>query len=415
MHFDSDVIIVGGGLAGLACGLRLSESGLNFLILDASDRIGGRVKTDLVEGFRYDRGFQVFLTAYPEARRILDYDELRLHPFFPGSMVRKNGKFYKLTDPWRKPLQSIRSLINPLLSWSDIRTMARVHRTLTSDPEESLFEGKEMTTRRALEEFGFSPEVINTFFRPFFGGVFLEPELETSSRMFAFVFRMMALGDVCLPEGGMEAIPRQMADRLKPESIKTGLSVSSVERNGVCLLSGESLKARAVVVATDGREASRLLEGGFGEVPFTRVTCIYFAAERAPYPEPMLVLNGDTTGLINNLVTLSNVSSSYSPPGAELISVTVLGTFADGDGLEESVRTQAVDWFGEQVRHWEYKRTYRIHRALPFHAPPALSPPQRPVRLEKGLYLCGDHRDNASINGALSSGRRAAEAVLEDL
>jgi phytoene dehydrogenase-like protein len=191
--------------------------------------------------------------------------------------------------------------------------------------------------------------------------------------------------------------------------------VTAIQDNSVTLASGEQLTAKAIVVAVEGPEAIRLVPGL--PAPGSRsVTCLYFAADAPPISEPILVLNSEGTGLINHLCVPSVVASSYAPPGAALVSVTVLGSpYQDDVALESMVRAQLVEWFGEGVTHWRHLRTYRIQHAQPEQSPPALAVPERPVQLRPGLFVCGDYRDTASIHGAMVSGRRAAEAVLAAL
>jgi phytoene dehydrogenase-like protein len=255
--------------------------------------------------------------------------------------------------------------------------------------------------------------MMDRFFRPFFGGIFLDRSLTSSSRMFDFVFRMLSLGSTSLPAQGMGAITEQLAARLPPDSIFTGRNVASVAPNEVVLESGEKRPARAVVVASEGPEAARLVESL--PKPGSRdVTCLYFAAERAPVAQPILVLNGEDEGPVNNLCVPSTVAPAYAPAGQALVSVTVLEVDGrDEASLEADVRRQLEGWFGDAVRDWRHLRTYRIAHALPDQTPPALEPPEREIKLSSGLFVCGDHRDNASINGAMVSGHRTAEAVLE--
>ena len=409
-----DAVIVGGGLAGLCCARHLHRAGLRPLILEAADAVGGRVRTDVVDGFRIDRGFQVFLTSYPEARRELDYAALRLRPFRPGALVRFAGAFHRLTDPWRRPLAALGSLFAPVGTLADKLRVGRLRSRVLAGAVEDRFRDPETTTLQALRDAGFSDAMIERFFRPFLGGVFLERELQTSSRMFGFVFRMFAAGDACLPEEGMEAIPRQLAAGLPPGTVRLGARVAELRPDSVRLESGEEVRGRAVVVAADGPSAARLL-GDTAPAAGNGVTCVSFAAPRAPVAEPILVLDGEGRGPVNNLCVPTAVAPSYGPAGRHLVSATVLGVPADEPRLLADVRGQLADWFGPEVADWRHLRTDRIAYALPRQAPPALAEPERPVRVRPGLYVCGDHRDQASIQGAMVSGRRAAEAVRGDL
>lgn len=407
-------MIVGGGLAGLCCALRLKQRGASFVLLEASDGIGGRIRTDLVAGFRLDRGFQVFLTSYPEAKQTLDYEALTLRPFLPGALVRQGGKFHLLADPWRRPFAAMRSLSSPIGSLADKLRVARLRSRSLQGSVEDRFRDPETTTLKALQDAGFSNSMIDRFFRPFLGGIFLDSELRTSSRMLHFIFRMFSLGSACLPADGMEAIPRQLASVLPPSSIRLGSRVVRIQPGAVSLDSGEQLNARAVVVAVEGAVAARFLGDAISSAG-QGVTCFYFAARRPPVEQPILMLNGERRGPINNLCVPTLVAPSYGPGDASLVSATVLGITEDAERLLREVREQLGDWFGPAVRDWHHLRSYRIPYALPQQFPPALNVPERPVRWQPGVYVCGDHRDNASIQGAMVSGRRAADAVLEDL
>ncbi len=410
-----DVLIIGAGLAGLCCARRLHEAGVSFQLLEASDGVGGRVRTDEHEGFLLDRGFQVFFTAYPEAQRVLDYAALDLKPFFHGAQVWFAGHFSRVADPWRVPGQwkiALRSDVAPL---TDKLRLARLRRRLARTPVDDLFRRPERTAREAIHAEGFSELTIRRFFRPLFAGVLLDKELRVSSRLYELAFKMMATGEVCLPARGMGAIPAQLAAGLPPGSIRLGARVDALRDNGLSLESGEHLAARAVVVAVEGPEASRLV----GEIPpvaSRSVTCFYYAADQPPLAEPILVLNGDGIGTVNNMAVLSGVAPGYAPPGQSLVSVTALGTHNLTDAqLGGFLLAQLQEWFGPQVRGWRFLRSYRIPHALPEQLPGSLDPPARPARIRPGLYVCGDHCASASINGAMLSGRLAAESLLEDL
>jgi len=407
----ADVIVVGAGLAGLCCAGELHAAGADVLVLERDDSPGGRVRTDVVDGFLLDRGFQVLLTAYPEARRVLDYERLGLRPFESGALIRRRGAFSRVADPARHPITAMRSLRGGPGGVADKLRVARLRRRLSGCSLNELLTAPQVTTAEALRREGFSRDFIDAFFRPFIAGVFLDPELQTSSRLFAFVFKLFAEGEATLPAAGMQAIPRQLAERLPKAAVRCGVTVERAGPGEVTLAGGERLTAPAVVVATDGPEAARLT--GVVEAPAPRsTTCLYYAADRSPVGEPILVLDGDGAGPVNELCVPSDVAPSYAPPGGALVSASILGVPAlDDDALDAAVRTQLHGWFGSQVGAWQRLAVRRIPFALPAQPPAALPRPERPVRLRDGLFVCGDHRDTASIQGAMVSGRRAAAAV----
>jgi phytoene dehydrogenase-like protein len=411
-----DVYVVGAGLAGLRCARRLHERGVTATVLEAGDAVGGRVRTDRVDGFLLDRGFQVLLTAYPEARSVLDYRELELHPFYPGALVWTGGRFVTVADPFRRHLDGLRTLVAPVGGLGDKLKLASLRRRVVAGSLEELFARPEISTGQALARDGFSDEMVDRLLRPLFGGLLLDRELGASSRMFEFLYRMLALGEAALPTRGMAAIPEQLANGLPPGCVHLGQKVAEVGDGGLVLAAGERLRARAVVVATDGPTATGLL--GEGAAPASAAACcLYFATDRAPIDEPVLVLDGDGAGPVNHLCVPSAVAPTYAPAGAALVSATVLERpgLPRGADLEAAALGQLADWFGSAVVGWRHLATYQIPHAQPAQPPGALDPPARPVRVRPGVYVCGDHRDNASIDGALTSGRRAADAVLEDL
>ena len=406
-----DVVIVGAGLAGLTCARRLQAAGVDCAVIEASDAVGGRVRTDRVDGFRLDRGFQVLLTAYPSARRWLDYERLELGKFSAGARVWWDGRWHRVSDPWREPGALWATLRAPVGSLADKIRIATLRRRAQRGTIDELFARPETSTLAALRTHGFSERMIERFMRPWLGGVFLDPELATSSRMLEFVFRMFAEGDTAVPSAGMQAIPDQLAAGLTPGTVRLNARVAALESQSVRLLGGERVAARRIVVAVDGTSAGELL-AELTPPNWRAVTVAYFAAAASPLGEPTLMLNGTGGGLVNSVAVMSDVASGYAPQGQALVSVSVLGTPPSDDAtLAGQLRRELEPWFGRAVRDWRWLRSYRVRQALPVRSP--LERPA-PNAVRAGWWVAGDFTNSASIQGAMESGERVAEGILQD-
>ena len=426
---DVDVVVVGAGVAGLNCARALHRSGgIDVKVLEASDGVGGRVRTDVVDGFKLDRGFQIFLTSYPEARKALDYNALDLQPFYAGALVRFQGGFHVVADPFRHLFDALGSLTpaNPIGSPVD-KVLVGVKRTLLllRSVEEILRDQDESTIEERLQRDGFSPAIIDRFFRPFLGGIFFRRDLSTTSRLLNFVLRMLATGSNCLPSGGIGAVAEQLAAGLPKDAIMLNTAVRSVKEDGatgevvVELENGERVRAKKVVVATEGPQAAKLLGDALERSPSQKgdpvgTACLYFSADEPPRKGNYLYLDGDNKGsIVNNCCVPSEVSSSYAPAGKSLISVSVIGTRPDLDDeeLQRQVLDELAGWFGrDKVSAWAHLRTYRI----PFSQPPQTPPTDlfKTLKLTENIYVAGDHRMTATLDGALWSGRLVAEQII---
>lgn len=456
------VVIIGAGLAGLACALHLRDAGREVVVLEASDGVGGRARTDVVDGCLIDRGFQVLLTAYPEAYRTLDPRALGLREFRPGALVRWGGTFHRVSDPWRDPLGALGTAAAPIGTLGDKLALARLRSRLRKRPVEHCWQAPDRPTIDHLRAEGFSPTMIERFWRPFLGGVFLDPALQTSARMFEFVFMMFAEGYAALPAGGIGAIAAHLAGKLPKGTVRLGQRVSALRRRikamgpegwmdprdwSVEVGGWPSMTGARVVVATEADEARALLgsRGELRQVRWTSVVTLSFLAERPPLSEAVLVLNGEgeSSGPVNHLHVAEQVQPSYAPKGGgSLVVASVVHERYTAPGrsvrqrllesgeefharqdaaraadaaLEGQCRAQLAGWFPRaNVPGWRLLRQERTERALPAQGPGWLEPALREVRLGDGLYVCGDWLASASIDGALRSGRAAAEAVLED-
>jgi phytoene dehydrogenase-like protein len=416
MTAPHDVIIIGAGLAGLAAARTCAAAGLTPLVLEAASEVGGRVATDRVDGFLLDRGFQVLLDSYPEAQRHLDLPALQLARFAPGALVWRGRGFGRVADPWRAPLAGARSLLSGVFTARDAWRMLRLRSDAILGLEGEALDHGEVSAVRALRGRGFSERAIERFFRPFFGGVFLDAQLGAPAHWLEFLFGMFATGHATLPAAGMQAIPRQLAAGLPVGSVRTAARVRSIRGGQVELDSGEELRARTIIVATDARHAAVLVPGSRSST-WNGCTTLHYAASSSPVAGPLLVLDGEgRRGPVNSVCVPSEVSPTYAPPGQSLVSATVVGHAGPDDGaLDRDARAQLSRWFGaDAVRDWRLLRVTRVPYALPRSVPhPAHA--AAGVRLGEGIYACGDYFETPSINGALRSGRRAAEAVLADL
>lgn len=414
MSATPHVLIIGAGLAGLACARRLVQSGITCTVLEASDGIGGRVRTDRVEGFQLDRGFQVFLSGYPEARKTLDYAELDLRPFHPGALVRHAGRFHLMSDPFRRPQDMVRTLISPIGSFADKLRMWRMRRDVLHHHLCSKMRDPARPTRDVLQAYHFSDAMMARFFYPFLSSVFLEPALRTPCWVFELVWEAFCRGGTALPRDGMSAIAQHLAAPLPAGTIKLKQAVQRIQGSKLVLESGEQLPGDVVVIATDDVTAARLRGEHATSSSARGATTLYFDAPAAPQRGPWLILNGESQGLVRTLCVLSEAAPSYAPAGRALISVTATEQLEAHDDFPEAVRLSLQSWFGSQVDEWRHLRTDHIHRALPpLDALPPVNRTTSP-RVAAGLYLCGDYRESGTLDGALLSGRKAAEALLSD-
>ncbi|ADR20520.1 oxidoreductase [Marivirga tractuosa] len=413
---NEKVIIIGAGIAGLTAAIELEKAGFKPTILEGSDSIGGRVKTDKVAGHLLDHGFQVLLTAYPEAQHYLDYEKLNLKKFSPGALIidSKNGN-YSITDPLRQPISLFTMLFSPVGNFSDKMKIFQWNRALKGISVDNIFKKDEMTSLEFLKKKGFSQSIINQFFKPFFGGIFLENELNTSSRMLEFVFKMFAEGYAAVPEGGMKQIPEMLASNLAQTEIKCNHRVEKVGLKKVSLENGEDLNADVIIVATKPDELLPQLSGQFSNDQF--VTNLNFTSDIDPIGKPLIALVPDEHYLINNVSVMNNTSSSYAPEGSYLLSVSVTQNYEENDKqLKKRILKELVEIFPSlENATLEHLKTYYIDNALPVidDFQNKMKPSQ--TKIQEGIYLAGDYLLNGSINAAMASGRFAAHAVFEDL
>lgn len=412
-----DVAVIGAGLAGLVAARDLTERGRDVVVFEAADGVGGRVRSDVIDGFILDRGFQVLLTAYPAAKRRFDYAALDLQAFAPGVRIHVGGNAHRIGDPYREFSSVFATLTAPVFSMNDLTRLMFWRRAVTRPSGPTVAARGQGTTRALLEALHFSPRSVERFFVPFLSGVFFDDALETSSRLTELVFRCFFTGDVALPAAGMGALPAQLAAPLGTQ-VRLNTPVAALTETdrhvAVRFAGGDTVHAEQVIVATDPPAANALLDGTLlGDVPPGRAaTTVYFVADEAPTVARTLDLGVAAEGPITTCAVVNNIAPSYAPDGRALLAVSTLGTGHDPGELDAAMRTQLAGWYGPQVHDWEQLAVYDIAYAQPRQRPDDLAALQRNVALSRRLYVAGDHRDTATIQGALVSGGRAARALL---
>jgi phytoene dehydrogenase-like protein len=406
---ETDVVIVGGGLAGLAAARRLHRAGVPWLLLESTGRLGGRVATDTVDGYLLDRGFQVLNTGYPRLGRLLDLSVLDLRYLAPGVLVRRGAALRRLVHPLRAPISVPWMALADVGTTADRLRLAALAAACACFPPQRLLSAPEVTTEVALRRAGLSDRIIEELVRPFLSGVLADWELETSSHVFTMILRSFTRGRVGVPAAGMAALPLAVAAPLPPSLLQLNLPVSAVAPGLVRTPAGE-IRCRAVLVAADPPAATALLPA-LGPVRMRALTTLYHSAPAPPLGEPILLLDGDRRELVANTVVISRAAPTYAPAGRHLIATTVVGPSVPPEPV---VRAELVRLYGRDVSDWTHLTTVSVPSALPA-APPPQGRLRKPVVLGDGLFVAGDHRDTPSIQGALASGWRAAGAIIKSL
>lgn len=451
---QADVVVVGAGVAGLAAAHRLISAGVTTAVLEAAPYVGGRMSTEKVDGFRLDRIGQLLSTSYPELRLTPGLDPLVLRPFSPGVLVHSEGRHHRAGAPTpgggaRGALKAVRALATapravsapreqtetftaagprtarsraagsratgslsgtPLGGALDQARLGASLARIAATPVERLLAGPDLPAGRALTARGIPARTIDGFLRPLLAALLCDPELSTSSRCADLALHAFASGRLCVPEGGAEVLPVLLAQALPPGTVHTGVRATSVSTTSVTTAEHGELHCRAVLLATDAHAAAELLPGL--RVPdFHPVTVVHHTMDEPPSTGASLLLDADRDGPVAHTAVVSRVDPSRAPAGRALVSSTVLGL--PPDDVDGAVRAHLAHLFGTSTQRWETLAVHHTGRAVP-----AMRPPhdlRRPVRLLAGLYVCGDHRDTSTVQGALHSGHRAASAVLADL
>ncbi|MEU3277051.1 FAD-dependent oxidoreductase [Streptomyces antibioticus] len=439
--YQADVVVVGAGVAGLAAAHRLISAGVTTAVLEAAPYVGGRMSTEKVDGFRLDRIGQLLSTAWPELGLTPGLDALVLRPFAPGVLLHSDGRHRRAgaqagAGSARGALHAVRALASapragalprprpgagavlaprvrpgaPLGTAVDQARLGAALTRLAATSAERLLRRPELPAAEALAARGLPARTLDGFLRPLLAALLCDPDLGTSSRCADLALRSFAAGRLCLPEGGAEVVPELLARTLPAGTVHTGVRATSVSTTSVTTAEHGEFRCRVVLVATDARSAAELLPGL--RVPdFHPVTVLHHTTDEPPPTGASLLLDADRGGPVAHTAVVSGVDPSRAPVGRALVSSTVLGT--PPGGVDTAVRMHLSRLYGVPTTRWETLAVQHTAEAVPAMRPP--HDPLRPVRLLAGLYVCGDHRDTSTVQGALHSAHRAAAAIVADL
>lgn len=408
---DQNIYIIGAGVSGLIAALNLEKKGYAPVILEASDRVGGRVKTDIINGYQLDHGFQVLLESYPKAKEYLDYKALDLQSFLPGATIYKNRKSQSIGDPLRSLKMLIPTMKSSVGTVGDKLKILKLNKNLKKKTIEEIFESEEITTLQYLQSRGFSMGIINEFFKPFFSGIFLESKLNTSSRMFEFVYKMFGTGLATLPKAGIEAIPRQLEHKLTQTTIRFNTPVKAVQGETIILENGETLDSQYTIIAT---EASTIVSNlRSQEEMWKSCSTLYFEVDSPSDDKALIGLVADENTKINNLF-YHNTLGTKSSGSKSLLSVTVID---DADLSEEALVAMVSSELSTycNIKSANFLKLYKIKKGLPNIDNLRYDCAPSETQLTDTIFLAGDHLLNGSLNAAMISGERAVEGVIEKI
>ncbi|MEN8746017.1 MAG: FAD-dependent oxidoreductase [Polaribacter sp.] len=403
--------IIGAGVSGLIAAKVLENNGYSPTIIEASASVGGRVKSDTVQGYQLDHGFQVLLTSYPAAKKYLDFKPLALQELVPGATIFKNGKSQTIGDPLRNLSLVFPTLFASIGNFSDKLKILKLNRHLKKKSISAIFKTPETTTLAYLQKLGFSEAMLQDFFKPFFSGIFLEPNLDTSSRMFEFVYKMFGDGLAVIPKSGMQAISNQLKKGLKNTKIHFETPVKSVKNEIITLQDGSEIESHFTIIATEASDLVANLKNQ--ATAWKSCDTLYFETSKRTLQKPIIGLIADKNALINNLFYHSSVAMEMKGD-KELLSVTVVKDHdLTAEKLIEKVAKELHVFCG--IVHPKFIQHYQIKKALPKLSNLQYELSSTETKLTSSIFLAGDQLLNGSLNAAMIAGERAAMGVIGTL
>lgn len=399
----TDIVIIGAGIAGLACAMKLKKNNRNFIIIEQSDRVGGRVGSIKENEYIFDLGFQVYNTEYYETNSLLNLKELKLKVFKPGASIYNGRRFEILSDPFRDPSTIFETFFSGMTTFKDKIKILTLKRALSSYCI-SEDQSEDMTTLKYLELYGFSNKIINGFFKPFFSGIFLENQLETSSKFFKNVFSNFNKGYAAVPVNGMQAIPDQMVKNLNPHNLLLGNKVIEAKNPEKIVLENNEIIEAKFMVLTGG--SNSLVNNHI--VEFNSVRTFYFSS-RVKVKHPKYINLFPYDSLINNIAILSSVSENYSPEGNTLFSITIIESDLSKSELIDIIQDKLSTYYGDEKSNYIFMKEINIKQATIKQKTGYFD---LKIEDKKNILFAGDYTTYGSIEGAVVSGIKTAEKLI---
>ncbi len=403
--------IIGAGISGLIAAQVLENDGFSPVVIESTSSVGGRVKTDVVEGYQLDHGFQVLLDAYPKAKKYLDYKGLKLQRFKSGSIIYAGRKKMSIGDPLRDLSFLIPTIFANVGSFKDKLLVLKLNRNLKKKSLDKIFEEKETTTMEYLEDFGFSHKMIGRFFQPFFGSIYLEMDLSTSSRMFEFVYKMFGTGYATLPKAGIGAIAHQLKSQLHKTEFLFDTKVTHVQNNKILTQDGTEMETDYTIIATDASTMVPNLRGQ--EVKWSGCDTLYFEVKDAPIKKPIINLIAQRKALVSTFFLHDTLAMEHKGPNSLLSATVIKQHRLTTDELVTKVKADLLNYC--DIKEAKFLKHYHIPKGLPKLENLKYDIPAEATKLKDGIYLAGDHLLNGSLNAAMTSGERAAQAVIKQI
>ena len=399
----TDIVIIGAGIAGLACAMKLKKNNRNFIIIEQSDRVGGRVGSIKENEYIFDLGFQVYNTEYYETNSLLNLKELKLKVFKPGASIYNGRRFEILSDPFRDPSTILETFFSGMTTFKDKIKILTLKRALSSYCI-SEDQSEDMTTLKYLKSYGFSNKIINGFFKPFFSGIFLENQLETSSKFFKNVFSNFNKGYAAVPVNGMQAIPDQMVKNLNPHNLLLGNKVIEAKNPEKIVLENNEIIEAKFMVLTGG--SNSLVNNHI--VEFNSVRTFYFSS-RVKVKHPKYINLFPYDSLINNIAILSSVAENYSPEGNTLFSITIIESDLSKSELIDIIQDKLSTYYGDEKSNYIFMKEINIKQATIKQKTGYFD---LKIEDKKNILFAGDYTTYGSIEGAVVSGIKTAEKLI---